>query len=161
VQGPDPNEKLIAALRAFETLMVATIATNGAIHARPMRVAEVDAAGEIWFITEKESGKIDEIALDATALVTGQDAGRFVSVSGRLDVIHDPERVHALWKPGFDRWFSDGSERAVLLRLRPETGEYWVSESLTGMRYAFAATRAVLDGTTPVDETVDHAKVVT
>jgi general stress protein 26 len=157
------KKTLIATLRTFDTLMVATEApSNGTIHARPMALAEVDDAGEIWFVTAKESGKVDEATALSRALVTGQTDRAYVSISGQIDVIHDPQRVAALWKPEWNAWFPNDSkdEAVVLMRLRPEIGEYWLQGGLKGIRYLFEATRAMLDGTVPRDDQlVSHAKV--
>jgi general stress protein 26 len=104
---------------------------------------------------------VDEVAMDPSALVTGQGEHTFVSLSGQLDILHDPERLHALWKPAWNIWFPNGKDdaNAVLMRLRPEIGEYWLHGALKGVRYLFEATRALLDGTTPQDEALEHAKV--
>ena len=154
------RERLLETLRELETVMVATNADNGTIHARPMAIAEVDDSGEIWFLTRKESGKVEEVLRDARAVVTGQAADRYVSISGTLDVIHDPERVHTLYRPEFDVWFEDGPRDAnlVLIRLRPELGELWLGGRLEGIRYLFEATRALLHDTVPRDSTIEHAK---
>jgi general stress protein 26 len=161
VNVAEDKQKLIEALRSFDTLMVATNAPNGTIHARPMAVAEVDDAGEVWFVSESESHKVDEMVADATALVTGQQDGGYVSVSGEIDVINDPERLAALWKSSWNVWFEDGEldARVVLLRLRPTIGEYWMARHIGGVRYLFDATRAFLEGTRPREERLDHAKV--
>lgn len=157
----EDKRKLVDALRGFETLMVATNAPNGTIHARPMAVGEVDDACEVWFVTEKDSHKVDEIVADATALVTGQNDRSYVSLSGELDVIHDPERLAALWKSAWEVWFPDGPDAhgVVLMRLRPKIGEYWLAGGLKGVRYLFEATRALLDGTPSREDRLEHAKV--
>jgi len=157
----EDRKKLVEALRRFDTLMVTTRATNGTIHARPMAVAEVDDVGEVWFVTAKQSDKVAEVESDDEALVTGQESGRYVSLSGELDVIHDPEKIAALWKPTWNVWFPEGKDdpSAVLLRLRPTVGEFWLSGGLKGVRYVFEAARALLDGRTPDDASIEHAKV--
>lgn len=158
------KEKLIETLRAFDTVMVTTTGEGGKMHARPMAVAEVDDDGEVWFVTSKDSGKVGEIKSDARAVVTGQKSGRYCSLSGRLDPMHDRERVHALWKESWKAWFAGGKDdpSIILMRLRPEIGEYWDERGTQGIRYLFEAARAMLDGRS-VDERVDdpelHAKV--
>jgi len=79
-------------------LIVAPHAPTGTIHARPLAVGEVDEACEVWFLTEKESHEVDEVVVDATGLVTGQNES-YVSLSGALDIIHAPERLAALFEP--------------------------------------------------------------
>lgn len=158
----DSKTKLVEALKGFDTLMVATKATDGTSHSRPMGVAEVGEEGDIWFVTRRETPKVDEVKLDNAALVTGQEGRKFVSITGRLDVVVDRERFKALWKPAWEVYFPDGEDdpSAVLLRFTPEIGEFWLNEGLAGVRYLFDAAKAVLNGTTPKDRKEDHAKVV-
>lgn len=158
----DAKTKLIEVLKGYETLMVATKATDGTTHARPMAVAGVDDNGDIWFVTRKETPKVDEVKLDNEALVTGQEGRTFVSVSGHVDVIADRERFAAMWKPAWKVWFPDGKDdpHAVLLKFAPEVGEFWMGDGGAGVRYLFEAARAVLNGTTPRERKEDHAKVV-
>jgi general stress protein 26 len=159
------KKTLIETLRTFDTLMVGTEASNGTVHARPMVLAEVDDAGEIWFVTPKESDKVDEVSVESRAVVTGQSERAYISVSGQIDVIHDPQRVATLWKAEWNAWFpqtngADDAHAVVLMRLRPEIGEYWLQGGLKGIRYLFEATRAMLDGTVPRDDQlISHAKV--
>lgn len=163
MEPTDVQQKLIETLRAFDTVMVATTGENGTIHGRPMAVAEVDDAGELWFVTAKDSGKVVEVKSDARAVVTGQEGGRYCSVSGRIDVIADRERIRALWTDAWKVWFPLGSEdpNIVLMRMRPEIGEYWDNRGAQGVRYLFEAARALLDGQSAeerVNDPMQHAK---
>lgn len=164
MEPDDVQNKLIETLRKFDTVMVTTTAQNGTMHARPMAVAEVDDAGELWFVTAKDSAKCEEVKADARAVVTGQEGGRYCSVSGRIDVIADRERVRALWKEAWKVWFPEGKEdpNIVLMRVRPEIGEYWDNRGTQGVRYLFEAARALLNGQSAderVDDPKQHAKV--
>jgi general stress protein 26 len=165
MEATDVRKKLIETLRHYDTLMVTTTAMNRSMHARPMAVAAVEETGELWFVTGDDTPKIDEVLKDASAVVTGQEKGRYVALTGRLDVIHDRERIGALWKESWRVWFPDGKDdpSIVLLRLRPEIGEYWDSRGVQGVRHLFEAARALLDGQ-PLDgeRAIDprrHAKV--
>jgi general stress protein 26 len=164
MEATDIQKKLIETIRKFDTVMVTTTADNGTMHARPMAVAEVDEDGEIWFVTSRDSGKCEEVKADARAVVTAQEAGRYCSLSGRIDVISDPDRVRALWKEPWKVWFPQGKEdpSIVLMRLRPEIGEYWDSRGTQGVRYLFEAARALLNGESADERVQDpkqHAKV--
>lgn len=164
METTDVEKKLIETLRKFDTVMVATTADNGTIHSRPMAVAEVGDTGEMWFVTSTDSAKIDEVKGDARALVTGQEKGRYVSLSGRIDVIHDRERIRALWQDSWKVWFPEGKDdpKIVLMRLRPDVGEYWDNRGAEGVRYLFEAARALLDGRSADERGGDpkqHAKV--
>lgn len=158
----DVKSKLVEALRSLDTLMVATRAPNGSMHARPMAVAEVDDDGAVWFATARDSGKTDEAVIDNHALATGQTKVLFVSLSGELDVIADRERIQQLWKESWKVWFPEGQDdpNLVLMRLRPTAGEYWDERGSKGIAYLFEAARAFVQGERPEDlGPKHHAKV--
>lgn len=164
MDATDARKKLLETLRHYDTLMVATNSGNGTMHARPMAVAAVDDTGEVWFVTAQDAPKVDEVTYDARALVTGQEKGRYVSLTGQLDVIRDRERIRALWKDAWKPWFSHGKDdpKISLLRLRPEIGEYWDDRGLHGVRHLFDSARELLDGHGAGDRARDpkqHAKV--
>jgi general stress protein 26 len=66
--------------------------------ARPMALAEVEADDTLWFLTQKRSPKIAEIAKDSRVVVTMQSSSNFVSLSGTAAPVEDRERVARLWK---------------------------------------------------------------
>lgn len=52
---------------------------------------------------------------------------RYVSVSGRAAILHDPARQEKLWRSEFARYFPRGlaDPHLALLRVRIESAEYW------------------------------------
>lgn len=156
------KSQLIDSLKKFDNVMVTTRAQDGAMHSRPMAVAEVDDRGVVWFVTAKDSAKTHEVSTDARCSVTGQKDGIYVSLSGRLDVVNDRERVRSLWKEAWKVWFPEGKEdpNICLMRLTTEVGEYWDNRGANGVRYLFEAAKALLDGrpASPNDPK-QHAKV--
>lgn len=162
----DVRAKLLDTLKSIDTAMVATYSPDTrTMHARPMALAEIDGAGELWFITSKTSGKVEEARGDSHALVTAQSKLAFVSISGRIDVLVDPERTKTLWKESWKAWFPNGPTDAniCLLRVRPEIGEYWDERGFSGLRYLFEAAKAIATGETIPEEAISrpdqHAKV--
>jgi general stress protein 26 len=144
----DQKRKLLATLRELDIVMMTTNSESGTLHARPMAIAEVDDDGSVWFVTRKDE-KVDEVRTDRRALVTGQTEDAYLSLSGRVDLIHDPERVRALWRPSWNTWLPEGKHDpdVLLMRLRAEVGEYWDRKATRTIRYAFDAGRARGDGT--------------
>jgi general stress protein 26 len=164
MEATDVKKKLVEALRRFDTVMVTTRAENGTIHARPMVVADIDESGEVCFVTSEHADKLEELEVDHRTVLTAQAKGLYVSLSGKLDVLHDRERIRALFKESWTPWFPGGKDdpSIVLLRLRPEIGEYWDERSMKGIRYAFEAARTMLNGERMSDAQGDprqHAKV--
>ena len=158
----DVQKKLVEVLKSFDNVMVATTAEDGTVHARPMAVAEVDDQGVMWFVTAIESGKVDETKKDERALVTGQKGNLFVSLSGTMGIVRDRQRIEALWKPAWKVWFPNGKEdpSITLMRLTPETGEYWDNQGVKGVKYLFEAAKALVTGERARPNGQDqHAKV--
>ena len=158
----EPRQHLIEILKKFDTLMMISDAPDHTFHGRPMAVAEISPSGELWFASSRDSGKVREVAVNARALVTGQGGGAYVSVSGHLDVVEDRARVRALWRESWKVWFPQGKDdpNLVLMRLRPDHGEYWSQEGAAGVRYLFEAAKALITGERPsTDNPEQHAKV--
>lgn len=161
-QSNDVRAKLLDTLKKLDTVMVATRAKNGTLRARPMAIADVDAQGDVWFATSKETEKTDEAERDPRGLITAQDEGLYLSVSGTLDVVDDRAKVQRLWKESWRIFFPNGKDdpSIVLLRLRPDVGEYWDNTGAKGLRFLWEAAAAVLKGERPqADGPEQHAKV--
>ena len=159
---PDTRHKLIEILQKFDTVMVVNEGRDGTLHGRPMAVADITPSGELWFVTSRDSEKAREVAEEARTVVTGQQHGAYVSITGRMDVVNDRERVHALWKDAWKVWFPNGvsDPEIVLLRLDPDAGEYWSTGGTAGIRYLFEAAKALVNGDRPATtEPEQHAKV--
>lgn len=156
-------KKLHELLEGFPCAMLATRTTDGELHARPMAVADVEEGGRVWFLTQRDSAKMDEIANDNHANVTLQSNAQFVSLSGYVSTLHDPAKVNAIWNEAWRTWFPDGKNdpRLILLRFDAHRGEYWDNSGTSGIKYLIEAGKAYLSGTQPDVEHDPkiHAKV--
>lgn len=100
---------------------------TGGLRARPMGYFPERANGVIWFVTAKDSGKVEEIERNPEICMAIQDGSDYASVTGDAAILQDMTKLRELWNPQIDAWFPGGPEggRAVLLRLTPRMGEYW------------------------------------
>ncbi|APR85452.1 General stress protein [Minicystis rosea] len=125
----DLRHDLIDMLQKFDNLIVVNAGLDGLPHGRPMAVAEVMPTGEIWFVTSRASAIASEVRTftDAHAVATGQREGSYVSVTGRLTLVDDRERVKRLWRETWLVWFPDGvnDPNLLLMCMHPEIGSYW------------------------------------
>lgn len=158
------------AMKHFESLvddfsngMLVTKHDPGVLRARPMHVADYDDAGKLWFLTDRDSAKVDELEDDSRVAVTFQDGQRFVSITGLADVVTDPVRIGALWNPAWRLWFPNGKEAhgLVAVRVTPIEGEYWDNSGVVNkLKFAKQAVEAILTGSTPdVDDPAQHGHV--
>lgn len=158
-----PDRKLNELLEEFGVAMLATRTAQGELRARPMALAEVEPDGNLWFLTDRHSAKIDELERDSHVVVTMQSRTQFVSLSGTASPVNDRGRVERLWKLEWQVWFPGGKDdpNLVLLRVDGTTGEYWDNSGTSGIKYLFEAGKALLGGTRPEvhDDPKIHAKV--
>jgi general stress protein 26 len=152
----------------LEDYSVAVLVTHGQgssapFRSRPMAIAQVDENCDLWFITSEESAKVHEIEADTRVHVICQDGhSNCLTISGRASLSHDRLRIQKLWKPTFKPWFPQGENdpNIVLIHVLGEHGEFWDSQGLNGIKYAFQAVKAAITGTTPkVEEGEQHGEV--
>ncbi len=148
------QQKLIDLLKDFDTAMLVIRGSDGSLDARPMAVAQVEENGQIWFVTDRNSGKIAGLMLDSEVAVVMQSSNKFVSLSGNARVIDDRAKLNELWKESWKVWFPEGksSESIVLLDIIPSRGEYWDNSGLQGAKYLLKAGMAYLQGERPETE---------
>jgi general stress protein 26 len=145
------TDKLHDLLQDFDSAMLVTRTEDGQLRSRPMMLADVDADGTLWFMTGRDSGKMDEIKLDEHVNVALQTKRKFVSISGQARIINDRSKVTELWNDAWKVWFPGGKEDPTLrlLRVAGEMGEYWDNSGTSGVKYLIEAGKAYLRGTTP------------
>lgn len=156
----DQKARLYEVLEEFDTAMLVTYAA-GEVHARPMAIADVDERGEIWFLTSGDSPKSYEIQSAQRAHVICQSERRFVALAGHAEVVHDRGKLDEVWKKAYQAWFPEGKAdpNVMLIRVRPDFGEYWDSAGFQGVKYFFEAARAMVAGEKPETDEHQHGKV--
>ena len=77
------RQKVYEMLERFESAMLVTRNPDGLLDARPMRVADVEPSGPLWFMTARSSRKVGEIEKDSRVLLVYQDAERPVPLDRR------------------------------------------------------------------------------
>ncbi|TWT95083.1 pyridoxamine 5'-phosphate oxidase family protein [Neorhodopirellula pilleata] len=141
------EEKLIDLVHDFDTAMLVTKTDDG-LHARPMAVAQATDDGELWFVTDRHSGKIADLMLDRDVAITMQSSRKFVALSGECRVVDDRAKVKELWQEGWKVWFPNGptDPSITLLKVEPSRGEYWDNSGVEGLKYLVKAGMAYLQG---------------
>jgi len=134
-------------LKEFKNATLVTRTLGGGLHGRPMSIGEVEDNGTVWFLTDHQSGKAAEVARDTRALVSFADSDKYVVMTGELALVHDGAKANAIWKEPFRVWFKGPDDPTLaLLRFEPEEGEYWNNAGVQGIKQAFRAARAYLQG---------------
>lgn len=135
-------------LQHFDTAMLVTRAGDGTMRGRPMAIARSEADGDLWFFTAIESGKVDEILAEPRCAAVMQGPLRWLSLSGRAELVRDRNVIGALWRPSYQAWFEQGKDDPdlALIHFMAEEGEYWDSSGIKGLRFLFEVAKALVRG---------------
>jgi general stress protein 26 len=125
----DSLEKLGKLIDGLEIAMLTTRIGDGRLLSRPLRVQEFDEDGALWFITDRNSHKAEEIRLQpqVNASLASAERNTYISIAGRAAVVFDKARLVQLWSPAMAVFYPRGVDDPdlCLLRVQVESAEYW------------------------------------
>ena len=125
----DHIRKLAELIKDVRIAMLTTTRPDGRLVSRPLGTQEIEFAGDLWFATGADSGKVDEIAANPYVNVSyaSTSDNTYVSLSGLAQVVDDRVKVEELWSPAMGVFFpgGKGDPNLRLIHVRAETAEYW------------------------------------
>lgn len=105
------------------------VATHGSSGARPMAVQQVDAEGNLWFLSAADSHKNEELTTDPSVQLYFQGSAHsdFLTLSGNVTLSCDQAKIEELWQPVLRTWFTEGVDdpRISVIKFVPTDGYYW------------------------------------
>ena len=133
MDASDPVKNLLEKTAKAGVAMLATADPEGRIVSRPMAVQEIDEDHTIWFITRVSTPKIGEVSGSQPVNVTVAEKGFWASITGTATVEGDVERKKRYWSKTTEAFFGESKPEdpdIVLLKVSPDSGEYWDSPGL-------------------------------
>src|SRR5579875_1532401 len=105
-----------------------------------MSVQKVVDEGKYWFLSSKDSHKIDDLTHDPFVHLLSQGSAHSDSLNiyGIASVSEDKEKIKELWEPILKTWFTEGVDdpRITVVKVEPTEGYYW--DNKHGQAVAFA-----------------------
>ena len=100
-------DELHRLIEKIEMAMFTTRRADGRLVSRPMATQKRDAIADLWFVTDIESHKLDELENDPNVNLGYLDSGSFewVSVSGSARISTDRAQIRRLYQPDWKVWF--------------------------------------------------------
>ncbi len=101
-------------IEGIEIAMFTTRRPDGQLVSRPMATQTQAEGTDLWFVTDIESNKLDELESDPNVnLAYYKDRTReWVSVSGTATISQDRQAIRELYQKDWKAWFGDqGGER--------------------------------------------------
>ena len=102
-------DELYGLIEGIEIAMLTTRRRDGRLVSRPMATQTQAEGTDLWFVTDIESHKLDELTFDPQVnLAYYKDRTReWVSVSGTAMVTQDRRLIHELYRKDWKAWFGD------------------------------------------------------
>ncbi|MEO3433576.1 pyridoxamine 5'-phosphate oxidase family protein [Inquilinus sp. CAU 1745] len=127
------------------------------IRARPMAAHVERDEHMIYFLTDAESHKDEEIERNPNVGLVFADAGdqKYVSVTGRAEVSNDRQKIKDLWSTPAKAWWGSPDDPSIrVLKIAPKDAQYWDSPGTT-VSYVKMIAAAMSDSRPAMG---DHAK---
>jgi general stress protein 26 len=102
-------DELYGLIEGIEIAMFTTRRPDGQLVSRPMATQTQAEGSDLWFVTNIESHKLDELQFDPHVnLAYYRDRTReWVSVSGTATVSQDRRAIRELYRKDWKAWFGD------------------------------------------------------
>src|SRR5688572_6073025 len=101
--------QLYQLIDGIEVALLTTRRPDGSLVSRPMATQARTEGTDLWFVTNQETAKIDELEHDPHVNLGYYDKStyEFVSVSGLARLSRDRAKIHELYSPDWRAWFGD------------------------------------------------------
>ncbi|AMJ60191.1 pyridoxamine 5'-phosphate oxidase family protein [Bosea sp. PAMC 26642] len=114
------------------------------LRARPMSAHPVRDEDAIYFLTDTQGHKDEEVEINDNVCLTFADnsAYRYLSVTGTANVLDDRAKIAELWDSDAEAFWDSKDDPSIrLLRVRPAMAEFWDSPGkiVTTIKMAAAA----------------------
>ncbi|ALN71311.1 MULTISPECIES: pyridoxamine 5'-phosphate oxidase family protein [unclassified Aureimonas] len=142
----------------FSTCMVTTRDGNR-LRSRPMAPYISRQRGEILFLTDVTSHKVDEVEAESQVALSFVQTDEYVAVSGAARVSQDRALIDEIWDDEAEAWMPEGKDgpNVGVLVVSPSQAEIWdVTSNKLTQAWEFAKAYV---GQKPQPDTTENVKV--
>lgn len=100
------------------------------LRARPMAAHPAREENAIYFLTDVDAGKVEEVSEDHNVCLAfaDQKGRKYVSVTGRAELSNDRSRIKQLFSTADKAFWRDENDPAIrILRVALNAAEFWES----------------------------------
>lgn len=141
------RDEVLDLLRSQRVAMVTTLEDDKLV-SRPMAPMHVDDDGTLWFFTQVDTDKADQVAANPSANVTFAHSD-YLSVAGEASIVRDEAQQQALWNKVVETWLQcePTDAKVRLLKVVPESIAYWTTPNTVASLFGMA--KGALTGEQP------------
>lgn len=129
LQGQQAIDRIKEMAEEQNCFFCTNIKSGDSSGARPMNVLQVDANGNLWFLSAHDSFKNQQLQDDPEVKLYFQGSAHsdFLELHGYASVSTDKAKIRELWKPVIKTWFTEGIDdpRITVIKVAPTEGYYW------------------------------------
>lgn len=136
MSSKDPVATLLKKTQDADVCMFTTTEDDGRLVSRPMAIQDIEDDHTIWFMTRIDTPAMQEATGGQQVNVAVAEKGFWASISGTATAVQDVERKKAYWSKTTEAFFGDAKPEdpeVVLLKVTPQSGQYWDSPGLPAM----------------------------
>ena len=125
----DKEERVWELIRKIGICMLGS-RDGEALRSRPMAAYFDRAAHIIYFLTDADSHKKEELGRDPHVVLAFADTSSqtYLSVSGIAEVMDDRDKVRELWSTPAKAWWKSPDDPNIrILKVVPQDAQYWDS----------------------------------
>lgn len=154
-------DSLTAKIKHIDFGMFTTSDAARVLTSRPLTQQQIDAEGQMWFITSDEAEFMRDLPSNPQVNVSFSDINDslYVSVTGWAEITRDRQKAEELWNPMVKAWFPGGLDdpHLALIKVKMQAAEYWDTHS-SKMTQLFAIAKAAFTGERPKN-IGEHTKI--
>ena len=123
----DGAARVTELIKGQKIAMLTHVDSSGRLVSHPMATQDVDFGGDVWFIAERSSSKVADLARNPNVNVAYSGKGTWVSLAGTAEIVDDVERLREYWGTFVDAWMKGGPENPnnILIHVVADSAEYW------------------------------------
>ena len=129
LSGSKAVEKIREVAKSAHICLFGTAVSQVPLTARPMAVQTVDASGNLWFLSSRDSRTNRHIAADPRVQLFFANPGssEYLTLDGTASVSDDRSLREEHWTPIAKTWFNGGVDDPDLTVIKVEAGDgyYW------------------------------------
>lgn len=128
LRNTEALKKMRKLVEDIDFCMMLTDLDTKPISAIPMSTKKVDEAGNIWFLSGKNSHHNSNISKDSKMQLLYSDNSdmEFISIYGSGSIHLDKDIIHDLYSKSDDAWFEDKNDPNIsAIKFSPSEAYYW------------------------------------
>lgn len=128
----EKKDILLEILKDNDNVLLTTVSLSGNLVTRPMRTQETEFDGDLWFMTKKGTAKYYEIMANPKVNIGIFDKS-YASVAGHATIVEDNAKKEEFWNSFYEKLFDTSYDDPdlVLIKVTPDTAEYWETGNFT------------------------------